>query len=203
MISSIVAVLSLFVLTVIISDFQFISTAYAQGAGSAVEDGSMMEGFAGGAYGVGAFLIKYILSPLIAFLIFVVGLLVDLFAFLCGKTMEYTNLADISVINDTWKVVRDGVNIVFIAVLLVAGVFNIIHYEPETYALSEYMPKFVIAVIGVNFSKLMCFFILDFVNVLTATIYTYIGGSELGMYGQNIVMFSMLLGIQVHLGEPM
>jgi len=106
--------------------------------------------------------------------------------------MQATDITKIPAITETWKVVRDGVNIVFIAVLLVFGVFNIIHYEPDTYTITNYMPNFVIAVIGVNFSKLMCMFILDFVNVLTASIYTYLGGAgdatgvtSLGMYGQN------------------
>jgi hypothetical protein len=143
---------------------------------------------------VAGWIIENTLGVIILWIVDALAYILDQLAGVVAYIMNATDVSEVPAITESWKVVRDGVNITFIAVLLVAGVFNIIHYEPDTYALKEYMPNFVIAVIGVNFSKVMCLFILDFVNVLTASIYTFIGGAGkpmsgnegLGMYGQNI-----------------
>jgi len=139
------------------------------------------------------FILKWVFSPILSVFTFFLSLLLDLITKILTVLMSATNIREIPAVTATWKVVRDGVNIFFIAILLSVGILNIINYENDSNALTAYMPSFVIAVIGVNFSKLICYFILDFVNVLTASIYTYLGGagdasstSTLGMYGQNI-----------------
>ncbi len=67
-----------------------------------------------------------------------------------------------------WNGVRDFVNIFFVLVLLGVAIVNIMGINKDEFQIKNFLPKFAIALIAVNFSFLACKVILDVTN-LTAT----------------------------------
>lgn len=72
-----------------------------------------------------------------------------------------------------WVQVRNIVNIAFVLVLLAVAVYNVLGIGEEggPFALKQVLPKFVLALIAVNFSFLAIKVALDFTNVITGAVF--------------------------------
>lgn len=74
---------------------------------------------------------------------------------------------------DVWVTMRNYVNIIFVVLLLVVALFNVLGLNPESeYSIKQFLPKFAIALIAVNFSYIGMKVILDVTNVATTAIFT-------------------------------
>ena len=79
-------------------------------------------------------------------------------------------------LREIWVVIRNIVNIVFVFLLLIVAFYNVASGlwgggGEGSFALKTVMPKFIVAVIVVNFSFLGCKVILDTANVLSMAVY--------------------------------
>lgn len=78
-------------------------------------------------------------------------------------------------LRDVWVQIRNLVNIAFVIILLIIAVYNILGLGEEgggsTFGFKQAMPKFVLALIAVNFSFLAVKVVLDFTNVLTGAVF--------------------------------
>lgn len=72
-----------------------------------------------------------------------------------------------------WVQIRNLVNIAFVLVLLAVAVYNVLGIGEEggPFALKQVLPKFVLALIAVNFSFLAIKVVLDFTNVITGAVF--------------------------------
>lgn len=74
-----------------------------------------------------------------------------------------------TVLNSIWQLARDLMNVIFALILVGAAIYTIVTAKKEF--LSQYAPKFIAAVILVNFSWFLPRVVLDVANVATATVY--------------------------------
>ncbi len=82
-------------------------------------------------------------------------------------------------LREIWVVMRNIVNISFVFLLLVIAFYNVTGLGGEgNFALKTVLPKFVIALIAVNFSFLACKVILDAANVVSMAVYDITGSIE-------------------------
>jgi len=70
-----------------------------------------------------------------------------------------------------WVVIRNFVNILFVLVLLGIALYNVAGGKAQDYHLKAILPKFIIALIVVNFSFAMVKVAVDAVNVLSTAIF--------------------------------
>ena len=74
---------------------------------------------------------------------------------------------------DIWVQIRNLVNIAFVVILLGIALYNVTGFSKEgDYQLKTFLPKFVIALILVNFTFIGLKFVLDVSNVLTHVVFT-------------------------------
>ncbi len=95
-------------------------------------------------------------------LLMIGGLLKNDILFAAG--MEETMLA-------IWRNIRNIVNILFILVLLGIAFYNVVGGSSQDYHIKTILPKFVIALIAVNFSFLAVKVVVDGVSVVTTAIF--------------------------------
>lgn len=79
-----------------------------------------------------------------------------------------------------WYVIRNFVNILMVLVLLGIALYNVAGGKAQDYHLKAILPKFVIALIAVNFSYAMVKIAIDSVNVLSTAIFALPASVESG-----------------------
>lgn len=108
-------------------------------------------------------LLNYITWPLLM----MIGALMDS-DLIVGPGMEDSLL-------QIWRDVRNIVNIFFALALLVMAIYNVLGFGEEgplsSYAFKKMLPRFVLAVILVNFSFIICKVILDVADTLTNAVF--------------------------------
>ena len=77
--------------------------------------------------------------------------------------------AFMDMLNEIWQLSRNLMNMIFATILLGAAVYTIVTAKKDFVA--EYAPKFLIAIVLVNFSWFFPRVIIDVANVVTSTIY--------------------------------
>lgn len=75
----------------------------------------------------------------------------------------------LQILNEIWQLARDLMNVIFALILVGAAIYTIITAKKEF--LSEHGPKFVMAVVLVNFSWFFPFVVIDVANIGAATVY--------------------------------
>lgn len=80
-----------------------------------------------------------------------------------------------------WENVRNIVNILFVLILLGIALYNVVGGSNQDYHIKTIIPKFVIALVAVNFSFLGIKVIVDGVNVLSTAIFALPGAVERGL----------------------
>lgn len=135
---------------------QFVSVAHAEDAKSIAKDtyNRMVS--------VIVVMIEFLSALLWPILLLIGSLLKNDILFSGG--MEQTMLS-------IWVNVRNLVNILFIMVLLGIAFYNVLGGSAEDYQMKSVLPKFIIALIAVNFSFLGVRLVADTVNVFTIAIF--------------------------------
>lgn len=70
-----------------------------------------------------------------------------------------------------WTNVRNLVNIMFVLVLLAIALYNVLGLKNQEFQIKTIMPKFVIALIAVNFSFIGLKVVIDSINVVSTAIF--------------------------------
>lgn len=70
-----------------------------------------------------------------------------------------------------WQNIRDLVNVLFVLILLAIALYNVVGGHNQEFQLKTVLPKFVIALIAVNFSFIGLKIVLDGVNVVSTAIF--------------------------------
>lgn len=116
-------------------------------------------------------IINVILALLIKFFFWLTALVMSLFQ----AVLNYTGFTTSSFVVTMWKAIRDFVNLFFILALLGIAIANIVQYEINNYAVKTILPKLILIVLAVNFSRLFVGLVIDATNVIEAGVYQ-IGG---------------------------
>lgn len=77
-----------------------------------------------------------------------------------------------------WENIRNIVNILFVLILLGIAFYNVVGGSSQDYHIKSVLPRFVIALIAVNFSFLGVKVVLDGVNVVSTAIFALPGAVE-------------------------
>ncbi|MBI4835849.1 MAG: hypothetical protein HY817_01170 [Candidatus Abawacabacteria bacterium] len=123
-----------------------------------------------------------LLNSILAFINVLVALLIKFVFWLAAMVMSlfqavlsYTGFTTSSFVITMWKAIRDFVNLFFILALLIVAVANIVQYQINNYAIKTILPKLILIVIAVNFSRLFVGIVIDAANVVEAGVYQ-VGG---------------------------
>ncbi len=81
--------------------------------------------------------------------------------------LGYNGFYNSHITNLGWSLVRDVVNMFVVAVLMVIAIMTIIGYSAANW--TQQLPKLFIAIVLVNFSKLICGFLIDVSQVIMFT----------------------------------
>lgn len=93
---------------------------------------------------------------------------------LYGAGMEQTLLT-------IWQNIRNVVNILFVLFLLGIAFYNVMGGESQDYHIKTILPKFVLALIAVNFSFLIIKVLIDGVNVVSTAFFALPGAVSEGL----------------------
>lgn len=96
----------------------------------------------------------------LAFLLYIAGVIIDL---VLGSALSVQNA---QVVQDGWAISRDVVNMFFIIFLLVIAFATI--FRIEEYQYKALLPKLILGVLLVNFSRTIATIFIEFSNLLTA-----------------------------------
>jgi len=121
----------------------------------------------------------------------IIGYVISAFVWIIGKILiqlinlviwvaQYNDFINSNAVKSGWGILRDVCNMFFILILLVIAFATTLNRE--SYAMKALLPKFIIAAILINFSKLICGIIIDFAQVIMLTFvngFRDIGGGNL------------------------
>ncbi|MDX9893774.1 MAG: type IV secretion system protein, partial [Patescibacteria group bacterium] len=93
----------------------------------------------------------------------ILGLLTEILMWL----MSYQDFIKSAAVNKGWNLVRDISNMFFVVVLLVIAIATILRIE--SYNLKRLLPKVILMAVLVNFSRLICGFIIQTAQVVMMT----------------------------------
>lgn len=121
-----------------------------------------------------------ILGWIVYAIVWVLGKILILLINLVIWVAQYNDFINAQAVTNGWKILRDLCNMFFILILLVIAFATTLNRE--SYAMKALLPKFIIAAILINFSKLICGVIIDFAQVIMLTFvngFRDIGGGNL------------------------
>lgn len=124
-------------------------------------------------------LIVWILSAFLELLLFLLSLVMLLMQVFM-RFGEANNIAYHETIVLMWKAVRDFTNILFIFIFLGIAIANIVQFQMDNYAIKTMLPKVIVALIAINFSKLFVWFILTAVDFFETAVYSI---AKIGPHG--------------------
>ncbi|MBI5415001.1 hypothetical protein HZA38_05840 [Candidatus Peregrinibacteria bacterium] len=131
-----------------------------------------------------------IFTPLIALLVKLDGLLMSN-EVIVGNFGGASSEDFMPILHNVWLMIRDLVNYVFILILLgiaFMSVFGAAKPENNNFEIKKLLPKFIIALIAVNFTWFGAQVILDVANVTTHIVYAIPRSVMAGEIGDNTVM---------------
>ena len=108
----------------------------------------------------------------------VVGSIIGMFIFLLGKLVtvvvrllvivaQYNDFINSPAVSKGWIIIRDICNMFFIVILLIIAFCTVLRIERYSY--KRLLGQLVMAAVLVNFSKLICGFLIDFSQIITLT----------------------------------
>jgi len=89
---------------------------------------------------------------------------------------------------DIWTQIRNLVNIGFVVILLGIALYNVTGFAQENYQLKTFLPKFIVALLLVNFTFIGLKFVLDVSNVLTHVVFTLPSSISAELQGTQIYL---------------
>ncbi|MBI2674370.1 MAG: hypothetical protein HYX22_01365 [Candidatus Yanofskybacteria bacterium] len=151
-----------------------------------VFDAYAQEGwFSGIAYGAASNLFAYSLQIVFSVIGTLMGALVQLLAWTVNIRI-YTN---VPVIEESWKIMRDFANMLFIIALIVMAygtIFNIPKYD-----FKSLIPRFIVVAVLINFSLVLGGLMIDITQVLNNTFLAAMGDIS-GQLGQGLDVTTLL-----------
>ncbi|MFA7653899.1 MAG: hypothetical protein WCX97_02545 [Candidatus Magasanikbacteria bacterium] len=169
------------VLIVVVSVFFAVNYAFAVGesiAGTAV---STLGDIANGIFTFLCYILIYITGLVLRLIMFTLQFLI--------QSASYNNYLSSTAVQIGWVLVRDVANMFFVIILLVIAFGTILGIEQ--YEWKKMIGKFVMAAVLVNFSHLICGFIIDIAQVFTITFVNGIAAAA----GGNIINAFHLDGV--------
>ncbi len=116
-------------------------------------------------------ILNLILGLVIHFLLWLTAFIMSFFQ----SVLSYAGFTTTPFVVTMWKAIRDFVNLFFILALLAIAVANIVQYQINNYAVKTILPKLIVVVIAVNFSRLFVGLVIDAGNVVEAGVYQIAG----------------------------
>ncbi|MBP7057561.1 hypothetical protein KBB08_03680, partial [Candidatus Gracilibacteria bacterium] len=116
-------------------------------------------------------ILNLILGLVIQFLLWLTAFIMSFFQ----SVLSYAGFTTTPFVVTMWKAIRDFVNLFFILALLAIAVANIVQYQINNYAVKTILPKLIVVVIAVNFSRLFVGLVIDAGNVIEAGVYQIAG----------------------------
>ncbi len=83
---------------------------------------------------------------------------------------------DMDSVNVGWSIARDTINMFFVIFLLVIAFTTILRIEAYQY--KQLLPKLILGILLVNFSRTICAVLIEFSNVLTSAFLNFAPGQE-------------------------
>ena len=108
-------------------------------------------------------LVAELLSWIVEGVIWALGQLLTLMMWVLITIAQYNDFIKSQPIIFGWVIVRDVCNMFFILILLIIAFGTILHI-PQ-YNFKTLLPKLIIMAVLINFSKLICGFLIDFAQV--------------------------------------
>jgi len=102
-----------------------------------------------------------------AIMVYAIGFILMVLIYLVIWVAQYNDFINASAVTTGWVIVRDLCNMFFILILLVIAFATTLNRE--SYSMKRLLPKFILAAIFINFSKLICGVIIDFAQVIMLT----------------------------------
>jgi len=113
-------------------------------------------------------------------LVWTLGQILVVLMYLLLWVASYNDFINSPAVTAGWGILRDICNMFFVLILLVIAFATILNRE--NYAMKKLLPKFIIAAILINFSRLICGVVIDFAQVVMLTFvngFRDIGGGNL------------------------
>lgn len=114
---------------------------------------------------------------------------------------QYNDFINSPAVTHGWSILRDVCNMFFILILLVIAFATTLNRE--SYGMKKLLPKFIIAAVLINFSKLICGIIIDFAQVIMLTFvngFRDVGG---GNFANMLGLTDMLSKSQTSCGDDL
>lgn len=112
--------------------------------------------------------------------VYVTGALLFCVMFVLIKVAQYNNFINADPVVYGWGIVRDLCNMFFILIMLIIAFATIL--QVEQYSIKKMLPKLILMAVLINFSKLICGFLIDFAQIIMLTFvngFKDIGGANL------------------------
>lgn len=104
-----------------------------------------------------------------------------------------TTVVSNKAVGDTWTSVRNVSLEVFGIVILVIAFMNVLKIQIQTWGVSRMIPRILLAVVLIIFSKFFCISLINFSHALVGSILT--AGGESGTSGQTPQLFNNFTGL--------
>ncbi len=121
-----------------------------------------------------------IVGWIVVALVWTLGQIMVVLMYLLLWIASYNDFINSPAVTNGWVILRDVCNMFFVLILLVIAFATVLNRE--NYAMKKLLPKFIIAAILINFSRLICGIIIDFAQVIMLTFvngFRDIGGGNL------------------------
>lgn len=121
-----------------------------------------------------------IVGWIVVALVWTLGQIMVVLMYLLLWVASYNDFINSPAVTNGWVILRDLCNMFFVLILLVIAFATVLNRE--NYAMKKLLPKFIIAAILINFSRLICGIIIDFAQVVMLTFvngFRDIGGGNL------------------------
>ncbi len=121
-----------------------------------------------------------IVGWIVVALVWTLGQIMVVLMYILLWVASYNDFINSPAVTNGWVILRDVCNMFFVLILLVIAFATVLNRE--NYAMKKLLPKFIIAAILINFSRLICGIIIDFAQVIMLTFvngFRDIGGGNL------------------------
>ena len=120
-----------------------------------------------GIVGLGIDGVNWLTTTVVSGFVWVLGRLLIVLINLVVWVAQYNGFITSPAVSTGWTILRDICNMFFILVLLVIAFTTTLNFE--NYSMKRLLPRFIIAAVLINFSKLICGVAIDFVQIIMLT----------------------------------
>lgn len=117
--------------------------------------------------------VMLVVGTLVQVIVWAVGVILTITVWALMAIAKYNNFINEEAIVNAWVIIRDFSNMFFIMILLAIAFATILRME--SYSYKKLLPKLIIMAILINFSRIICGFILDIAQIIMLTFMNAIG----------------------------